>query len=127
MKYEVPGQDDVTLDVGHLEDKTLSIVVTTTHVRLKNMDVNQSVMYTEINPVLNPPGPPPVLPSYPDDWKRLDPGQELTLKVPLAPNDPPTYLYLRKKTWFRPPLTNRTRTDMLDTPVTVRVEGIDLS
>ena len=125
MKYEVIGQDDVALPITDPSDKTIAVVVTTTHVRIKNMSSNQEVLYTEVNPPFPLP-PPPYAPTFPGDWKRLKSEQDLTLRVPPAAG-PTTYLYLRKKTWFRPPLTNRKRADMLDTPVTVRVEGIDLS
>jgi hypothetical protein len=125
MKYEVVGQDDVTVPITDLADKTLAVVVDTTHVRLKNMAANQVVLYTEVNPPFPLPVP-PYAPTFPGDWKRLNPEQEIMLRVPVAAG-PVTYVYLRKKSWFRPPLTHRKRADMLDTPVTVRVEGIDLS
>ena len=115
MKYEVPGQDDVTLALAAAGDKTLTIVTTTTHAQLTNHDVNQIVMYSEINGGGKP--------AYPVDWRRLNPEQKLLVRM----NGGGTNLYLRKQSWFRPPLTNRYRADMLDTPVTVEVEGIDMS
>ena len=124
-KYDVPGQDDVSVNLADPADKTVAVAVTTTHVRLTNMSTDQQVLYTEINPPFPVP-PPPYAPVFPADWRRIKPGQEILVRVPTAAG-PTTYVYLRKKTWFRPPLTNRRRADMLDTPVTVRVEGIDLS
>ena len=116
MKYSIPGQDDVSLAVGAVGDKTVTVVTTTTHVRLTNFDSNQVIMYSEINGVGQP--------AYPADWRRLDPDEK---DVMVRMSGGGVNLYLRKKTWFRPPLTNRKRADMLDTPVTVEVEGINVS
>ncbi len=112
MKHVVPGQDDDTLAVGAGGDKTVIIATYTTHVRVKNLSSDQVVMYSEIN-----------VPAYPNDWRRLDPEEKLMVRM----NGGGVNLFLRQTTGFRLPLTNRTRADMLDTPVTVEVEGIDVT
>jgi hypothetical protein len=113
MKHEVKGQDDVSIAVGAGGDETIIVVTTTSHVRLSNFSTQQVVMYSEINP-----------PTYPGGWRRLDPNEK---DVMVRMNGGGVNLYLRKKSWFRPPLTHRSRADMLDTPVTVEVEGINVS
>jgi len=75
--YVIPGQSDISLVVGGVGDKTTTVVLKagTTHVRLKNLDSVQGVMYAFEYP---PPVPPnPQRPVFPADWSKLDPKREV--------------------------------------------------
>lgn len=115
MKYDVLGQDDVSILVGAGGDKTLTVITASTHVKLTNSSDNQVIMYSEINGIGKP--------VYPTDWRRLDPKQTVMVRM----NGGGVNLYLRKKSWFRPPLADRRRADMIDTPVTAEVEELNVS
>lgn len=85
--YIVPGQDDLSLAIGAGGDKTVTVtlLVTSTHVRIKNEDQTQHVLYTF-----------DATPTFPADWKRVDPREEV-----MVPTGGSTALYLRKKTYVR--------------------------
>lgn len=83
--YNVPGQDDLSVGIGGLGDRTVSVTVGGTHVKIKNEDNTQHVLYTFDGS-----------PAFPGDWKRVDPGQEV-----VVPTGGSTTLYLRKKKYFR--------------------------
>lgn len=81
----IPGQDDITLAVGAGGDKTVTVAVTGTHVKVLNEDPQQGVLYS-----LDP------APAFPADWDKIDPGEEL-----MVPTGGSTSLFLRKKTFIR--------------------------
>ena len=82
----IPGQDDLTLAIGAGGDKTVTVPVTGgTHAKIMNEDQTQHVLYT-FDPT----------PSFPADWDRIDPGEEV-----MVPTGGSTNLYLRKKTYVR--------------------------
>jgi hypothetical protein len=81
----IPGQDDLSLALGAGGDKTVTVPVTGTHVKILNEDPQQGVLYT-----LNP------APTFPADWDKIDPEEEL-----MVPTGGSTDLYLRKKTFIR--------------------------
>lgn len=81
----VPGQDDISLAVGAGGDKTVTVTLAGTHVKVLNEDSQQGVMYS-----LDP------APTFPDDWEKLDPEEEV-----VVPTGGSTTLQLRKKTFIR--------------------------
>jgi len=84
--YIVPGQDDLSLGIGVVGDKTVTVPVTgSTHAKILNEDRTQHVLYT-FDPT----------PAFPADWNRVNPGDEL-----MVPTGGSTNLYLRKKIFIR--------------------------
>lgn len=86
MRYELPGQENVDLAFGGVGDKTLRVTpIASTHVRLKNYDPLQPVMYTLTDP-----------PAVGTVWQSLGPKAEVLVFLNGA-----TKVYLRKKRWIR--------------------------
>jgi len=81
----IPGQPDITLAVGAGGDKTVTVPVTGTHVKILNEDPQQGVLYSLA-----------AVPVFPGDWGKVDPTEEL-----MVPTGGSTDLFLRKKTFIR--------------------------
>lgn len=103
MKYEVPGQDDMTLALGAPGDNTITVPVATTHVWLTNQDAKQPVKYATA-----------AAPAYPTDWASLSPGERIIVKMATG------NLYLRKLVWFRATFIGQPRDPATNTPPDVR-------
>ena len=99
----IPGQDDVSLEVGAGGDKTVTVTVSGTHVKVLNEDPQQGVMYTLV-----------AVPTFPGDWEKLDPGEEV-----MDPTGGSTTLHLRKKSFIRGVYATN------DVPVRVQVGETD--
>jgi hypothetical protein len=85
MRYEVNGQEDVSLVVGAPGNKTLTIAVAGSHVNLQNHEPRQPVMFSIV-----------AAPVFPNDWQMLAP--EASIVIDMAGG---AALYLRKKRWLR--------------------------
>lgn len=103
MKYEVPGQDDMTVALGAPGDNTITIPVTTTHVWLTNQDTRQPVKYSTV-----------ATPAYPADWGSMSPGEKIIVKMTT------TNLYLRKIVFFRATFLGQPRDAATNTPPDIR-------
>lgn len=113
-KYQVPGQDNMQLAVGAVGDKTITIPIATTHVRVTNLGDIQPVKYSVV-----------AAPAYPADWADLSPRQQVIVKM-IGGN-----LYLRKRVFFRYSSIGQTRNDPTYVPPevkqTIEVEPFTIS
>ena len=120
MNYEVLGQDDMSLDVGAPNDKTLVITLTGgNHLRIRN-DSDQPIIYSMID--LPAPIPPPTHPIFPGEWNRLDPKEETLFPVLTW-----TKLYLRKKVYYRAIAYGQEGSDLEDVTANVEVNEVNIS
>lgn len=119
MNYQIPGQDDMSLDVGDTDDETVIIpIVSGNHLTIRN-DSNQPIIYAMIDlPVIGP----PTHPLYPAEWSRLDPKEETKFPVGAWTN-----LYIRKKVYYRAIGYGQTANDLEDVRAQVEVNEINMS
>lgn len=114
-KHDLHGQKNLTLAVGAPGDRTITVGVVTTHVRLKNFDPKQSILYSLI-----------LAPAFPTDWNRLEPNEQLDVRMLANPQ-----VHLRKPFWYREATAgvevSPGEPDVLDVPSLIEVMPVDWS
>jgi hypothetical protein len=114
-QHELHGQKNMALAVGAPGDRTITVAVTTTHVRIRSHDPTQSIVYSLI-----------LAPVFPADWNRINPGETVDTRMGANPA-----VHIRKPFWPRHvnagAQTAPDVPDVLDIPSLIEVMPMDWS